>query len=188
MAKKSTEGGKVEGKEGSKSGGRKLLAAARKHQDALAPGGLHAAVIDKFENALRGLEGAGKEPNPAAQTLVIEIQKSVAGYQAAIKRDFPSNASMQAFFRAAEPMPKEAFAVLALGREVAKTAPDFSVNLIRHAINAATNKHLSYLCDQLEKELGGADPGKDAKEAEAQILEAAKAVFDGKPEYAAFGK
>ena len=185
MAKKNAEGGKVEG---GKSGARKLLAAARKHQDVLASGGLHAAVIDKLENALRGLEGAGKEPNASAQTLVIEVQKVVADYQSAIKKDFPSNSSMQAFFRAGEPMPAAPFAVLALGREVARAAPDFSVNLIRYAINAATAKHLSYLCDQLEKELGGADPAKDAKEAEAQILEAAKAVFDGKPEYAAFGK
>ena len=179
MAKKNT---------GSKTAGRKLLAAARKHQDTLAAGGLHAAVLDRFENALRGLDNAGKEINPAAQTLVIEVQKAVGEYQTAIKKDFPSNLSFQAFFRADQPMPKEAFAVLALGREVAKAAPDFSVNLIRHAINAASTKHLNYLCDQLEKELGGADPAKDAKEAEAQILEAAKLVFDGKPESAAFSR
>lgn len=185
MAKKSAEGGKGEG---GKSGARKLLAAARKHQDALAAGGLHAAVIDKLENALRGLENAGKEVNAAAQTLVIEVKKVVGDYQSAIKKDFPSNTSFQAFFRANEPMPGNPFAVLALGREVARAAPDFTANLIRYAINAATAKHLAFLCDQLEKELGGADPAKDAKEAEAQILEAAKTVFEGMPEHAAFEK
>lgn len=187
MAKKNG-GSKVEAKaEGGAKSGKKLLQAARAHQDTLFTAGLHVAVIDKFEQALRGLETAGK-PNAAAQTLVIEVQKSVAEYQNAIRKDFPSNLSFQAFFKANEPMPTDPYAVLALGREVAKQAPDFVNNLIRYAINAMTAKHLTYLCDQLEKDLGGANPAADLEDAERQILEAAKTAFEGKPEYAAFQK
>ena len=42
-------------KEGRKSR-RKLLEAARKHQDALQGAGLSAAVIEKYENAIKGVE------------------------------------------------------------------------------------------------------------------------------------
>ena len=76
--------------------------------------------------------------------------------------------------------------MLALGRLVAREAPDYSANLIRYAINAATVKHLTYLCDQLEKELGGADPRADARAAEEQIQAAATRAFQGKPELSAF--
>ena len=187
MAKKNGNS-KVEAKaEGGGKGGKKLLQAVRAHQDVLFTAGLHVAVIDKFEQALRGLETSGK-PNAASQTLVIEVQKSIGEYQNAIRKDFPSNASFQAFFKAGEPVPSEPYAVLALGREVARQAPDFVNNLIRYAINASTTKHLTYLCDQLEKELGGANPAADYDDAEKQILEAAKTAFDGKPEYAAFQK
>jgi hypothetical protein len=167
------------------STGKALLAAVKAHQDALLAAGLQTAVLERYENALRGLAEGGR-PNPAAQTLVKEVQKVAEEYQVAIRKEFPSNASFHAFFRAGEPMPQEAHAVLALGREVAKQAPDFMSNFIRHAINAATTKHLGYLCDQLEKELGGADPKRDAEEAEKVILEAARAAFEGKPELAAF--
>jgi hypothetical protein len=189
MAKK--QGEKAESKSDARpesKRGRKLLAAARAHQDALVAAGLHVAVIEKFENSLRGLEGAGREVNAAAQTLVIEVQRVAGEYQVAIRKEFPSNTSFQAFFKADEPMPTDPFKVLALGREVARSAPDFQSNFIRYAINAATTKHLSYLCDQLEKELGGADPEKDAKETEVVILEVARRVFEGKPELAAFAK
>ena len=186
MAKKN--GGKVEAKaEGGKSSGKKLLQAARAHADVLSGAGLHTAVIDKLENGLRGLETAGK-PNASAQTLVIEVRKVIEEYQNAIRKDFPSNASFQAFFKAGEPMPTDIYAVLALGREVARQAPDFVNNLIRYAINASTAKHLVYLCDQLEKELGGANPKADVEDAEKQILEAARLAFEGKPEYSAFAK
>ena len=184
MAKKNGSSKVAAKPEGS---GQKLLQAARAHQDTLCGTGLHVAVIDKLEQALRGLETAGK-PNAAAQTLVIEVQRSIGEYQNAIRKDFPSNASFQAFFKAGEPMPQDPYAVLALGREVAKQAPDFVNNLIRYAINAMTAKHLVYLCDQLDKELGGANPAADLDDAEKQILEAAKTAFEGKPEYAAFQK
>ena len=40
--------------------------------------------------------------------------------------------------------------------------------------------------DQLEKELGGADPEADARAAEEQIQAAAGRAFQGKPELSAF--
>ena len=76
--------------------------------------------------------------------------------------------------------------MLALGRHIASEAPGFAQNLIRYAINAATVKHLSSLCDQLEKEIGGADPAEDAKGLEQQILDAARRAFEGKPELGQF--
>lgn len=175
-------------KEKKAGGGRKLLEAAREHQNALQAVGLHADVIDKYETALRGLEGAGREINVAAQVLVKDLQRATAEFQAAMKREFPSNTSFQAFFRAHEPMPEGAHEVLALGRQIAKEAPDFAANLIKYALNAASVKHLTFLCDQLEKEIGGADPEKDARALEEVILDAARKAFEGKPELAAFAR
>jgi hypothetical protein len=79
-------------------------------------------------------------------------------------------------------LPQEAREVLALGRLVAKEAPEYAQNLIKYAINAATVNHLKSLCDQLQNELGGADPAQEAKAFEEQILAAAKNAFEGKPE------
>ena len=167
---------------------RKLLEAVRKHQDALQAGGLSPALVDKYENALKVIESQGKEPGAAVQVLVHDIQREVQEIQAAVKKEFPGNASFQSIFKAQEPMPKGAREVLALGRHVAKEAPDFAQNLIKYAINAATVNHLNSLCDQLEKEIGGADPAQESKALEEQILEVAKRAFEGKPELAAFDR
>jgi hypothetical protein len=184
MAKKTKEQGG--GGQGAKAG-RKLAEAARKHQDALMAQGLSATVLDKFENALSGLEGQSKGPNPAAQTLVKDLQTEVGEIHAAIKKEFPGSAQFQGMFKANEPIPQDPREVLALARLVAAEAPNFASNLIRYAINAATVKHLTFLCDQLEKELGGADPKHDARALEEQIREAARRAFEGKPELADFG-
>src|SRR5436305_10119661 len=137
---------------------RKLLEAVRKHQDALQAGGLAPALVDRYENALKVLDQQGKEPNAAVQVLVEDIKDEVGEIQAAVKKEFPGNTSFQSIFKAQEPMPQSPSQVLALGRLIAKEAPEFAQNLIKYAINAATVKHLTSLCDQLEKEIGGADP------------------------------
>ena len=165
---------------------RKLLDAARKHQDALQAAGLSVTVIDRYENALKGVESSGKGPSPAAQVLVKDIQRDAGEIQAAVRKEFPGNAQFQSVFKANEPMPTGVREVLALGRLMAKEAPDYAQNLIKYAINAATTKHLTSLCDQLEKELGGADPEKEAKALEESIVEVARRAFEGKPELAAF--
>jgi hypothetical protein len=167
-------------------GGRSLLEAARAHQDALLAAGLPAQVLDDLDNALRGL-AAGDRPGPAAQVLIRDVGREVGEIQAAVRKEFPGNEAFQSVFKAGEPIPSEAGQLLALGRLVAREAPDYSANLIKYAINAATVKHLSYLCDQLEKELGGADPRSAAQAAEEQIRAAAARAFAGKPELAAFG-
>ena len=64
--------------------------------------------------------------------------------------------------------------------------PDYAQNLIKHAIDAASVKHLTYLSDQLEHELGGANPAAKVKALEQQIVEAARQAFEGKPELSAF--
>jgi hypothetical protein len=165
---------------------RKLLDAARKHQDALQAAGLSVTVIDRYQNALKGMESSGKGPSPAAQVLVKDIQRDAGEIQAAVRKEFPGNAQFQSVFKANEPMPSGVREVLALGRLMAKEAPDYAQNLIKYAINAATTKHLTSLCDQLEKELGGADPEKEAKALEENIVEVARRAFEGKPELAAF--
>jgi hypothetical protein len=165
---------------------RKLLEAARKHQDALQAAGLSGTVIDHYENALKGMESAGKGPNPASQVLIKDIQREVGEIQAAIKKEFPGNAGFQAVFKAQEPMPTGAHEVLALGRLMIKEVPDYAQNFIKYAINAATLKHLTGLCDQLERELGGVDPEQEARALEGQILEVARRAFEGKPELAGF--
>jgi len=133
MAKK--EGGKPRS-------GKKLLELARQHQDALMAAGLSSTVLDRLETALRGIQSGG-QPSPASQVLVKDVQREVGEVQAAIRKEFPNNTSFQAIFKAGEPVPSEPHQVLALGRLVAREAPDYSANLIRYAINAATVKHLS---------------------------------------------
>lgn len=165
---------------------RSLLELAREHQDALVAAGLPAHVLDDLEVALRGIATAGR-PGAAAQVLVRDLQRELGEIQAAIRKEFPGNAAFQAVFEAGSPVPAEPARLLALGRLVAREAPDYSANLIKYAINAATVKHLAYLCDQLEKELGGADPPSVAKAAEEQIRTAATRAFQGKPELAEFG-
>jgi hypothetical protein len=167
------------------AGGRDLLELAREHQDALVAAGLPAQVLDTLESALRGI-AAGGQTAPAAQVLIRDLQREVGEIQAAVRKEFPGNTSFQSVFKADAPIPAESRELLALGRLVAREAPDYSANLIKYAINAATVKHLSYLCDQLEKELGGADPGSAAKAAEEQIRAAAARAFEGRPELAAF--
>jgi hypothetical protein len=164
--------------------GKKLLDAARKHQDALQAQGLSSTVLDRYAISLKGLESKG--PNPAAQTLIKDLQREAGEVQAAIRKEFPGNASFHSVFQAGEPVPSEPRAVLALGRLVLKEAPDYSQNLIKHAINAATLNHIRSLCTQLEKELGGSDPAVDAKQLEEQILAGARRAFEGKPELAQF--
>jgi len=183
MAKKSEA---KEAKESKKSGGRKLLEAARAHQDALQTAGLNSTVINKYEIALKGIESEGKELNAASQTLVKDITRAVGEFQSAMRKEFPNNAAFHAFFKANEAVPEEAHALLTLGREIAKQAPDFASNLIKYALNAASVKHLTFLCDQLEKEIGTADTKKEAAELEKAILEIAHRAFEGKPELAAF--
>ena len=165
---------------------RKLLEAVRKHQDALQAGGLSPALVDKYENALKVIESQGKEPGAAVQVLVHDIQREVQEIQAAVKKEFSGNASFQSIFKAQEPTPQAPREVLGLGRLIAKEAPEFAQNLIKYAINAATVKHLTSLCDQLEKEIGGFDPAQEAKVLEDQILDIARRTFEGKPELDAF--
>jgi len=165
---------------------RKLLEAVRKHQDALQAGGLSPALVDKYENALKVIESQGKEPGAAVQVLVHDIQREVQEIQAAVKKEFPGNASFQSIFKAQEPTPQAPREVLGLGRLIAKEAPEFAQNLIKYAITAATVKHLTSLCDQLEKEIGGFDPVQEAKVLEDQILDVARRTFEGKPELGAF--
>jgi len=172
-------------KEPKKAPRRKLLEAAKKHQDALQGAGLSATVIEKYENALKGIEAQGKI-SPAAGVLVKEVQKEAGEFQAAMHKEFAGNASFLSVFEADRPMPQEAREVLALGRHIAKEAPDYAQNLIKYAINAATVKHLISLCDQLEKEIGGADPVQEAKALEEQILAAARHAFDGRIELTQF--
>jgi hypothetical protein len=173
-------------KDRARPGGRGLLDTARAHQDALVAAGLPSQVLDDLETALRAL-AAGDRPGPAAQVLLRDVGREVGEIQAAVRKEFHGNAAFQSVFKAGEPVPEEPRQLLALGRLVAREAPDYSANLIKYAINAATVKHLSYLCDQLEKELGGADPGAAARVAEEQIRAAAGRAFAGKPELAAFG-
>src|SRR5436305_11466844 len=112
---------------GSKKNSRKkLLEAARKHLDALQAVGLSSATLNKFETALKGVEGKSSGPNAAAQTLIQDIRREVAEVQAAIRKEFPNNTSFQAIFKAAEPVPQDPRGVLAIGRLIAKEAPDYA--------------------------------------------------------------
>ena len=166
-------------------GGQSLLEAARAHQDALIAAGLPAQTLDDLEAALRAL-AAGDRLGPAAQVLIRDLGREVGEIQAAVRKEFPGNATFHSVFKAGEPIPEGPRELLALGRLIAREAPDYSANLIKYAINAATVNHLSYLCDQLQKELGGADPGSAAHVAEEQIRAAAGRAFAGKPELSEF--
>ena len=166
-------------------GGQGLLEAARAHEDALLAAGLPAHALDDLEAALRA-QAAGDRPAPAAQVLIRDLLREVGEIQAAVRKEFPANATFQSVFKAAEPIPEGSRQLLALGRLIAREAPDYAANLIKYGINAATVNHLSYLCDQLEKELGGADPGSAAQAAEEQIRAAAGRAFAGKPELSEF--
>ena len=152
---------------------------------ALFASGLPSQALEDLEIALRGME-AGGQPGPTAQVLIRDVEREVGEIQAAVRKEFPGNTAFQSVFKADAPVPGAPRELLALGRLVAREAPDYSANLIKYAINAATVKHLSYLCDQLEKELGGADPRSAAKAAEEQIRAAAARAFKGRPELAAF--
>jgi hypothetical protein len=173
-------------KEAKKGRKKALLESAREHQDALQAVGLSPGVIDKYENALS--KRSAKAPNAAAQTLVKAMGKSIDEVQAAIRREFPGNHSFQSVFKAEEPIPGDAREMLALGRLVAKEMPDYATNLIKHGVDAASVKHLSGMADQLEHELGGADPATEIPGIEEQIREAARRAFEGKPELSAFEK
>ena len=133
-------------------------------------------------------KSAPRGPSAATQVLVKDIQREVGEIQAAVRKEFPGNAQFQSVFKAGEAVPSEPREVLALGRLVLKEAPDYAQNLIKYAINAATLKHLAGLCDQLEKEMGGADPGQEAEKLEETIVEVARRALQGKLELAAFEK
>src|SRR4051812_5694109 len=168
---------------GKKSAHKKsLLDAAREHQDALQAAGLSASVIDRYENGLKGMQSQGKEAGPAIRTMVKELQRVVGEVQAAIRKEFHGNASFQSVFKAGEPQPDDPRQMLALGRLVAREMPDYAQNLIKHAVDAATARHVTALCDQLEHQLGGADPSADVPILERQIVDAARRAFEGKPE------
>ena len=164
---------------------RRLLDAAREHQVELEAAGLPPRAIESYEVALRGATQA-KAASAAAKVLVRDIQREVEEFQAAIRKEFPANPSFQAVFKAQERIPADGREVLALGRHVAREAHGYAQNLIKYAINAATVNHLTSLCDQLEKEIGGVDPAQDARTLEDQILEVARRAFEGKPELAQF--
>ncbi len=171
---------------GRSKGGHKLLDAARANQDALQTAGLQGSTIDKYEKLLKAIEGKGKELGAAAQVLVKDIARAADAFQAAMRKEFPGNTSFQKFFHADKPLPTGAHELLALAREIAQQAPDFSSNLIKHALNAASVKHLTFLADQLEQEIGGAEPHKDVAELEKVILEVAHRALEGKPELSKF--
>ena len=171
-----------------KSVQRPLLDAARAHQDTLQAAGLAPTALERYENALRGMAMQAREAQPRAQVLLRDIQREVEEFQAAIRKEFPGDAAVQASFKAKEPVPKGARQVLALGRQVAREATGYAPNLIKYALNAATVRHLDGLCDQLENELGGADPAQDLRAIEEEILSAARNAFAGKPELAVFSR
>src|SRR5205085_1195284 len=85
------------------------------------------------DDGKKGLDSQGKEINPAAQVLVRDVRREVGEIQAAVKKEFPGNASFQGIFKAQEPVPADPREVLALGRLIAKEAPDFAQNLIKYA-------------------------------------------------------
>lgn len=163
-----------------------LLDAARTHEEALHAHGLPATALERYENALRGLALQAREWEPPAQVLVRDIQREVEEFQAAIRKEFPGDAALHLTFRAQERMPQGAREVLALGRLVAREAVAHGPDLIKYGLNAATVKHLAALCEQLEGELGGADPAQDVRAVEQEIVSAARRAFLGRPELAAF--
>ncbi len=163
-----------------------LLDAARAHQPALQAAGLPAAALEAYEVALRRMRQADGSA-PATQVLLRDVAREVEEFQAAIRKEFPENPASQAAFRAQEQPPRDPREVLALGRHVARQAPGYAQDLIKYGLNAATVRHLRWLCDQLESELGGPDPARDVAALEEQILSAARQAFAGHQELAAFG-
>jgi hypothetical protein len=166
-------------------GGHALLDLARRHEEALVAAGLSPAVLDDLESALRRIESGG-HIGSAAEVLVRDVRGEVSEIQAAVRKEFPTNEKFQAVFKANEAVPEGPKQLLAVARLIVREAPSYAANLIKYAINAATVKHLSYLCDQLEKELAAADPGAAVRGAEDQIRAAARRAFAGKPELDAF--
>ena len=164
-----------------------LLALAREHESELLAAGLSSGVLDSLESALRAIASPGAIGG-TSRVLIREVEREVAEIQAAVRKEFPGNEGFQAVFKANANLPTEPRQLLALARLVAHEAPDYSANLIKYAINAATVKHLVYLCDQLEKELGGADPEAAVHAAQEQIRAAAARAFAGKPELGAFDR
>jgi hypothetical protein len=162
-----------------------LLELARQHEEALVAAGLSRAVLDQLESALRRLE-AGGHVGGAVEVLVRDVRGEVSEIQAAVRKEFPTNEAFQSVFKANEAVPSQPGQLLALARLIVHEAPSYAANLIKYAINAATVKHLSYLCDQLEKELAGADPDAAVRSAEEQVRAAAQRAFAGKPELEAF--
>jgi hypothetical protein len=167
------------------AGTQTLLELARRHENALLAAGLSRAVLDDLESALRRVE-SGNHVGGAVEVLVRDVRAEVSEIQAAVRKEFPTNEAFQAVFEANGPVPEKAGQLLALARLIAREAPAYAANLIKYAINAATVKHLSYLCDQLEKELAGADPKSAIRAAEEQIRAAAARAFAGKPELDSF--
>ena len=165
---------------------RTLLDAARTHEQALEGAGLPATTLGRYESALRKLAQQANESAPPAQILLRDILREIDEFQAAVRKEFPGNADSQAAFKAQQPPPTAAREVIALGRQVAREATACAHNLIKYGLNAATVKHLSGLCDQLENELGGPGPGEEVRAIEEQILSAARKAFAGKAELAAF--
>ena len=107
-----------------KSAQRPLLDAARAHQDTLQAAGLAPTALERYENALRGMAMQAREAQPRAQVLLRDIQREVEEFQAAIRKEFPGDAAVQASFKAKEPVPKGARQVLALGRHGLRPQPD----------------------------------------------------------------
>jgi hypothetical protein len=162
-----------------------LLELAREHEEALIAAGLPSETLDSLDSALRAISPGGSVAG-APRVLMSDIAREVSEIQAAVRKEFPSNETFQSAFKANEPVPTEPRRLLALARLLVREAPDYAANLIKYAINAATVKHLSYLCDQLEKDLGGADPEAAVRSAQEQIRAAAARAFAGKPELDAF--
>jgi hypothetical protein len=165
---------------------RRILDAAREHQDELEAAGLPPRAVESYEVALRGVESQARAVQGAPQVLVREIQREVEEFQAAIRKEFPGNAKAQAKFAAHRPLPAASRDVLALGRHVARAASGYASDLIKYAINAATVNHLEALCDQLAAALGGENPAGEARAIEEQIVAVARQAFAGRPELAAF--
>ncbi|HWE25072.1 MAG TPA: hypothetical protein VG496_14125 [Myxococcales bacterium] len=162
-----------------------LLELARRHEAALVAAGLSPAVLEDLESALRRMD-AGSHVGSAAEVLIRDVLGEISEIQAAIRKEFPNNEAFQSVFKANEPLPAPPGQLLALARLIAREAPGYAANLIKYAINAATVRHLSYLCDQLEKELASADPKSAVRAAEERIRAAATRAFAGKPELDAF--
>jgi hypothetical protein len=166
--------------------GRALLEAALRHQDALQAAGLSPAALERYEDVVRWLESQARPIGAAARVLVQDIQRDVEEFQAAFRKEFAGDAPSRPAFGAQEAMPSDPRAVLALGRQVVREAPDYAQKLIKYGLNAATVRHLEGLCQQLAGELGPSDAPEQARALEEQIVASARKVFAGRPELEAF--